>query len=1115
MLDTPDHVWHGTAVAWHRDLLPIVKPVTVVHTRFAGIKLQSDNMTVLAISLYLPTSGKDDEFADCLACLSNYIVEHSGDNIGVLIGADTNCSGKSSSRRRRLYRDFCKELGLLEIESLAPTFHHRNLVSSSNIDRFLVTTNIAEKIGNVQVECTMDSPMNFSAHDVLLSVLSIPSTPPVTSTYSGTYEEYRRSKVDWSGSDNNTYQDYADSILVLAESWFPDPEFIPLKCELYSRLLVNSALSTCVTTLSGTLTRNTKKAKISKQLRRAKAEYRIRYKQWNAMNRDKNHPTYLAYTEARRVLQRTERYERNLSYINLNNKLMRAESGDRSMVYSIVKKARGVAGSTAKTTKLETPVGVYFGQDILEGFTADAEYLGRAEDEKPEYDNHFYRMCIEDNQCIFEIIRDCPERLPPMTLADLDKILFSKMRPRKAPDIYHLTVEHLRYLGPAAKSSILNLVNSVLDNIYYLSCPQIKLGVSSVIYKAKKKPVTKSDSYRLVTVSPQIGAIIDRYIEPPSEEIFRLVQSPDQLGFTRNISYLLGAVQRGECQRLAIDRKVNCFGVSFDGRAAFPSVERNIQIRELYTAGERGDMLKYSQNTYQNTESRIKIEGKLGRKFSTYKGSRQGHGKASGHFKAYVNPCLIALGTSMLGFNMGPLCITCVCIADDVYVLSDCPRKLQAAIDIVGHFGKRYRVVFNASKTRVTVTGSKADMQYYQDVKMWTLYGDTLEVTEDNEHLGMTVSGQAEEAKNVDENTQQCRAALFALLGTAFTYRSKISPKTQVHLWRLYCQPVLRSGLAALPIRPGQVKIMTAFHHKILRGFLKLSPSSPIPALYFLLGELPIEAALHLDVLGLFHNIWANPTTTVYEVLRYILKMSDRQSVTWAAHVRTLCAMYGLPDPLALLEKEDAWPKSVWKNWCQTKVRAFHEKFWRTKALSNSKMSYLNIQLSGLTGRHHPALNGILTTRDVERLRPHIKMLAGDYLTYSRIVLDRKGEGDPSCRICSNSESPQTAPALTDTIEHILTECKGTAEVRERLFPELLNILLSVEPNHTFLSLPPKLHSLDITLTQFILDCASFNLPETIRISHSNSRHTDIFRFSRDFCYAIHKKRMSILKTQK
>ena len=75
------------------------------------------------------------------------------------------------------------------------------------------------------------------------------------------------------------------------------------------------------------------------------------------------------------------------------------------------------------------------------------------------------------------------------------------------------------------------------------------------------------------------------YVDPMAEEIFRQVQSPDQLGFTANLKYLMAAVQRGECQRW--DIKQTCFGVSLDREAAFPSVEREIQIQELYCVGER------------------------------------------------------------------------------------------------------------------------------------------------------------------------------------------------------------------------------------------------------------------------------------------------------------------------------------------------------------------------------------------------------------------------------------------------------------------------------------------------------------------------------------------------
>ena len=232
-----------------------------------------------------------------------------------------------------------------------------------------------------------------------------------------------------------------------------------------------------------------------------------------------------------------------------------------------------------------------------------------------------------------------------------------------------------------------------------LPCQQVKIGLGASLHKGKNKPITKSKSYRRITVTPIIGSILDKYVDPAAEKIFREVQSPDQLGFTADLNYLMAAVQRGECQRWAIDQKLTCFGVSLDGEAAFPSVEREIQVRELYTVGERGDYLSYSKNTYENTECHIKHDGLLSRKIREHKGNRQGHVRASGHYKAYINPCLKALNASNLGFWIGPICIKAVSVADDTYLLSGLPSSLQAALNIINFFGKRYRIIFNADKT--------------------------------------------------------------------------------------------------------------------------------------------------------------------------------------------------------------------------------------------------------------------------------------------------------------------------------------------------------------------------------------------------------------------------------
>ena len=126
-----------------------------------------------------------------------------------------------------------------------------------------------------------------------------------------------------------------------------------------------------------------------------------------------------------------------------------------------------------------------------------------------------------------------------------------------------------------------------------------------------------------------------------------------------------------------------------------------------------------------NTECHIKLRDKLSRRVVEYKGNRQGHVRASGHFKVYINPCLLSLNRSNLGFWLGPLSITALCIADDAYLMSNTPSGLQSAINIICHYAKRYQLQFNATKTKIVVTGSKIDMTLLpRDCSMDSQWGE-------------------------------------------------------------------------------------------------------------------------------------------------------------------------------------------------------------------------------------------------------------------------------------------------------------------------------------------------------------------------------------------------------
>ena len=89
--------------------------------------------------------------------------------------------------------------------------------------------------------------------------------------------------------------------------------------------------------------------------------------------------------------------------------------------------------------------------------------------------------------------------------------------------------------------------------------------------------------------------------------------------------------------------------------------------------------------------------------------------------------------------------------------MCDTSRGLQGLINILGHYGWRYRLIFGADKIKVTVTRCKHDIQYHKENPIWSLYGENLEVAEDNDHLRLVVSGKKEEQKIFDKKIESAR----------------------------------------------------------------------------------------------------------------------------------------------------------------------------------------------------------------------------------------------------------------------------------------------------------------------------------------------------------------------
>ena len=137
-----------------------------------------------------------------------------------------------------------------------------------------------------------------------------------------------------------------------------------------------------------------------------------------------------------------------------------------------------------------------------------------------------------------------------------------------------VTVEHLRYSGDVTLLLMVDLLNMIIDNLNQLSSPQVNTSIASIIHKGKDRPITHHKSYRQVRVSVLIGRLLDEFMRPIFVNASRPLQNINQYGFTKGISYLMGALQRHEAEQYCLDLKKTFFGCSLDGDSAFKVVNR-------------------------------------------------------------------------------------------------------------------------------------------------------------------------------------------------------------------------------------------------------------------------------------------------------------------------------------------------------------------------------------------------------------------------------------------------------------------------------------------------------------------------------------------------------------
>ena len=259
---------------------------------------------------------------------------------------------------------------------------------------------------------------------------------------------------------------------------------------MFSKMLVISAEHNFETSKPNLNKKKKQFPGFSKEHISAYQEHERICREWRKAGRpsSNSNPAKLAKLKSQRNLQKISREDESKKALQNHEELMKTHSNDISKVCQKLKKIRGENSKTIDISFIETLCGKYEGQNVLEGFCANTEKLCNEVNTGAELNNEFYQQCSEDNLIIFELT-DQEAKIPHMQLTDLKDIIFKRLKPNKACDIYMLTVEHLRNAGDSTLSLILRLLNLIIDNLNYLSAPQLNTAIATIVYKQKSKPV--------------------------------------------------------------------------------------------------------------------------------------------------------------------------------------------------------------------------------------------------------------------------------------------------------------------------------------------------------------------------------------------------------------------------------------------------------------------------------------------------------------------------------------------------------------------------------------------------------------------------------------------------
>ena len=1092
----------GTLVLWKKELDPFVTILAVDTPAFVALLLQiPEYKKSIHIALYLPTSGKDQQFVSELtnlrACLEKWSALHP-DSL-IFIRGDSNVN-KNNVNRNIMFQHFLTHFTLKSVPIPHPTYHHftGNGKHDSNIDILLHSSEQGCNEWVTKIMCKHQFPMILSHHDIILSSFTLlPGTIPVVHGDLPTAPRIpnQRQKVVWTTESSSKYRDMVEPLLKKVRSRWLDPDCqssMSIMLQMTNFVMNLTAKLSCkVVSLASKPQKKALKTPIivRKAMKKLKKAHHIMRTPTSTPERMLS--ARAIFSSAQRQYRRAIRLYRHHQNQARDKKLHEILSDNPSSLYSYIRNCR--KKSEASIDKLVVGDKTYSGKRVPDGFFDSMTSL---------------KTCnmaqLQTNPLLAQQLSNCEHILklcqnkfpvPPISLALASRLLHRIKR--KVLDFYSITASHYLNAGNEGTKHFQDILNTVIGDVNNATAEELNVAHGLILFKGHKKEKTSDRSYRTISSCPFLSKALDLYLRDLYQDYWDDCQAPTQFQGTGS-SHDVAALLVTEVIQYSLNvLHKPLYLLALDAQSAFDRCLRQILVCELFKAGMKGEAVKIVNNRLSSRATVYEWNSELLGPGHDATGFEQGGINSSEFYKLYNNEQLETAQSSRLGVDLKSGVISAIGQADDVVLVSNSLDSLRLLLNLTKLYCDKYRVLLVPSKTRLLAFTTRKTKHLSDIAKlsnMIEINGHGVQFEEEVEHVGITRSTSGN-LPHIMNRIAAYKGTMASVLSAGLAKGHQGNPAAGLRVHQLYAAPRFFSGLASLVLSEPEIKLVELQLHRMLERLQKLHGKTPRCYVHLLAGTLPGRALLHLKQLSLFMMICHMPGNPIHYHAKCVLTTPDLSSKSWFVQIRNICLLYGLCHPLPLLENPP--PKKDFKAMVKDAVTKHWEGILKEEAASLSSLQFFAHFRSSLRSVHPLWLSAGNNTYEVRKSEILAVMTSGRY------------RSEYLCRHWSDNRhgycEAGTCTEQIGNLEHLLLHCPALTEDRKRLwsmfymksarFPALLSFLQEIEMSPSSVKL------------QFLLDPLAFS--EVLDLWHLLGQDVlaHIYYLIRTFAYYMFRRK--------